>query len=172
MSNFKQISPNEISTNVIDLIGKEWMLISATDGERTNAMTASWGGVGFYSNKPVATIYVRPERYTYELIESSTHFTISVLEPGHRDALTYMGKNSGRDGDKASVCGLTPMLTPNGNPTFAEARIVLECRKIYAQMMSEDSFVDKGCYEQWYGHGHGNLHKVYMGVIESCLVKE
>ncbi len=171
MKNFNQISPNEIPTNLIDLIGKEWMLIGASNGSISNAMTASWGSIGFYSNKPIATIFVRPERYTFELIESSTHFTITVLEAGHREALTYMGKNSGRNGDKATACGLTPTFTQSGNPTFTEARIVLVCRKIYAQAMNEESFVDKECYNQWYGPNHGNLHKIYMGVIEECWIK-
>ena len=42
----KAINPNEIKDNFIELIGKEWMLVSAGDKEKFNMMTASWGGVG------------------------------------------------------------------------------------------------------------------------------
>ncbi|MFI3319809.1 MAG: flavin reductase [Rikenellaceae bacterium] len=172
MKNFKLIEPSQLPESVIDLIGKEWLLVSAGDTTKYNTMTASWGAVGFYSNKSVATIYIRPERYTYEFIESKSHFTLTILEGGHRDALVYLGKNSGRAGDKISAAGLTPIFTEMGNPTFQEARIVLECRKIFGQMMSEESFVDKDIYAQWYGEGHGNLHKIYMGIIEKCWIKE
>ena len=37
----KAINPNEIKDNFIELIGKEWMLVSAGDKEKFNMMTAS-----------------------------------------------------------------------------------------------------------------------------------
>ncbi|MFI3318761.1 MAG: flavin reductase family protein [Rikenellaceae bacterium] len=171
MRDLIKIDPLSLSENVIDIIGKQWMLVSAGDRERFNTMTASWGTIGFYSNEPVVTIFIRPERYTYEFIESSDRFTLTVLEEGYRQALTTLGKLSGRDCDKISQAGLTPQFTESGNPTFAEAKIVFECRKIFAQDMTEESFVEHACYEKWYGPGHGNLHKIYMGVIEACWVK-
>ena len=42
----KAINPNEIKDNFIELIGKEWMLVSAGDKEKFNMMTASWGRRG------------------------------------------------------------------------------------------------------------------------------
>ena len=42
----RAINPDQIKDNVIELIGKEWMLVSAGDKEKFNMMTASWGGVG------------------------------------------------------------------------------------------------------------------------------
>ena len=36
-----------IGQDVFSLIGDRWMLVAATDKEgKTNAMTASWGGMG------------------------------------------------------------------------------------------------------------------------------
>ena len=51
--------------DVFHLIGKEWMLITSGTIDRFNTMTASWGGIGWLWNKPVAYIFVRPDRYTY-----------------------------------------------------------------------------------------------------------
>ncbi|MBQ5373195.1 MAG: flavin reductase family protein, partial [Bacteroidaceae bacterium] len=48
--------------DVFHLIGKEWMLITAGNIKHFNTMTASWGGLGWLWNKPVAFIFVRPER--------------------------------------------------------------------------------------------------------------
>lgn len=170
MNDFVKIEPNALEDSVIDLIGKEWLLVSAGDKESYNTMTASWGSLGFFFNMNVATIVIRPERYTYEFIESKSHFTLTILQPGHREAQTLLGKNSGRDGDKIAKSGLTTIFTSNGNPTFAEARIVLECRKIYGQDMSKESFVDQQIYEKWYDQAHGNLHKIYMGEIVNCWI--
>ncbi len=49
----RAINPDQIKDNVIELIGKEWMLVSAGDKEKFNMMTASWGGVGVLWNRPV-----------------------------------------------------------------------------------------------------------------------
>ena len=66
----KAINPNEIKDNFIELIGKEWMLVSAGDKEKFNMMTASWGGVGVLWNRPVVFAFIRSERYTREFIDA------------------------------------------------------------------------------------------------------
>ena len=63
---FKNIGISEGFARPIDKIGKDWTLISAGNIDNFNMMTASWGGVGFLWNKPVAFIFVRPNRYTFE----------------------------------------------------------------------------------------------------------
>lgn len=56
----KAIEPSLIKDNFIEIIGKEWMLVSAGDKDKFNMMTASWGGVGFLWNKPVVfVLFVR-----------------------------------------------------------------------------------------------------------------
>ncbi len=177
MENMRLIRPNELPQSVIDLVGKEWMLVSAGSEKQSNTMTVSWGSIGFMFNMDIATIVVRPERYTFEFLESATHFSLTILDPEQfeggntTEALTICGRNSGRDMDKVAKAGLTPVFTESGNPTFKEARIVLECRKIFGQMMSEDSFIDRDIYEKWYDEAHGNLHKVFIGEIVNCWVK-
>lgn len=171
MENMIQIKPNELTESVIDLIGKEWLLVSAGKEGAFNTMTASWGMIGFMFNKNIATIVIRPERYTAEFLERESHFTLTVLEPEYRDALVVCGKNSGRDGDKVAKAGLNACFTEAGNPTFKESRVVLECRKIYSQMMTQDSFIDSSIYEQWYDAAHGGLHRIYMGEITGCWIK-
>ncbi len=172
MENFKKIDPKELSDNTIKLIGQDWMLIGAGDAQSSNAMTASWGSLGFYSNQPIATIFVRPERYTNDFIESSTHFTLTVLDSDRKDAHMIFGKMSGRDNNKPQLANVTPIFTDLGNPTFAEARVVIECRKIFSQTMPEERFADKDIYNKWYGGGHGGDHILYMGVIENCWIRE
>ena len=77
----KAINPNEIKDNFIELIGKEWMLVSAGDKEKFNMMTASWGGVGVLWNRPVVFAFIRSERYTREFIDAKNEFTITFLGP-------------------------------------------------------------------------------------------
>ena len=44
-------------------------LLTAGNRDRFNTMTIGWGGLGTLWGMPVCTVYVRPERYTYEFME-------------------------------------------------------------------------------------------------------
>ena len=55
------------------------MLITAGMKEKCNTMTASWGGLGVLWGGPVATVYIRPQRYTLEFVENSEFFTCPSL---------------------------------------------------------------------------------------------
>ena len=166
----KKIDPKELAANPIKLIGEEWMLISSGSKEKFNSMTASWGGMGYLWNKPVAFIFIRPERYTYEFVEKNDFLTLSFFAPEYKKALTIFGSKSGRDTDKVAETGLTPQFTELGNPTYDEARIVIECRKLYSEMLSAESFIDKTAIEKWYGSGN-NLHKMYVVEIVNLWIK-
>ena len=67
MSNFKTITPNDITDNAFKLIGKDWALVTAGSKDSFNTMTVSWGSVGIMWNKPVAFTFIRPQRYTFGL---------------------------------------------------------------------------------------------------------
>lgn len=61
----KSIAIKDLSENFFEVIGKEWMLVTAGSKEHFNTMTASWGGIGWLWNKPVVFVFIRSERYTY-----------------------------------------------------------------------------------------------------------
>lgn len=167
----REISVSELKDNMFDAIGKEWMLVTAGTPEKFNMMTASWGGTGILWGKPVAFIFIRPERYTYEFIEKGDKLTLSFLGEAHRDIHKICGSQSGRDIDKVAASGLKPYVTENGNIAYEQARLVLECKKLYADFIEADNFVDKLLINRWYGEKHGGFHKMYILEIEHVLVK-
>ena len=117
---------------------KDWALLTAGTEERYNSMTIGWGSFGTVWNKDVVTVYVRPDRYTWQFMRDNDHFTVSFYPESCRKALTLMGTLSGRDRDKVAAAGLTPRFLPEG-VTFAEATETFVCRKIYmAPMAYED----------------------------------
>lgn len=167
----KKISVSELKDNMFDAIGKEWMLVTAGTPEKFNMMTASWGGTGILWGKPVAFIFIRPERYTYEFIEKGDTLTLSFLGEAHRDIHKICGSQSGRDIDKVAASGLKPYVTENGNIAYEQARLILECKKLYADFIDADNFVDKLLISRWYGEGHGEFHKMYILEIQNVLVE-
>lgn len=52
---FEEIAIEELEFNPFEKISKEWMLVTAGDEEKSNTMTASWGGVGIMWRKNVVT---------------------------------------------------------------------------------------------------------------------
>ena len=85
---FEEVKISELQFNPFDKISKQWMLITAgkSSGD-CNTMTASWGGVGIMWGKPVATAYIRPQRYTKEFVDKNEYFTLSFLPEAYRKAL-------------------------------------------------------------------------------------
>ena len=69
--------------------------------------------------------------------------TLSFLGSGNRSIYNICGSKSGRDTDKIKESGLLPLTTPDGNVTFEQARLTLECRKLYGQLLSPEHFIDK-----------------------------
>lgn len=77
------------------------------------------------------------------------------------------GSKSGRNIDKVKETGLKPVFTENGNVLFEQARLSLECKKLYADGIKPECFLDKESLEKWYGGAHGGFHKMYIVEIEN-----
>ena len=158
----KKLEVKDLKDNFFEAIGKEWMLITAGTKEKFNTMTASWGGIGWLWNKPVAFVFVRPERYTYEFIEKSDYLTLSFLGEENKKIHAVCGSKSGRNTDKVKETGLKPVFTEGGNVVFEQARLSLECKKLYADGIKPECFLDKESLEKWYGGAHGGFLKIYI----------
>ena len=167
MQDFTAIKPTEITDNVFKMLDKDWMLVTAGNINRFNTMTASWGQMGIMWNLPVAIAWIRPQRYTFEFTEKYSHFTLSFFTEEYRKALQFCGTKSGRDYDKAKETGLTPVATDQGNVFFQEARLVMECRKLYAGDLKEDNFLAPEVAAKHYPTK--DFHRFYMGEIVQVL---
>ncbi len=159
----EKIDIKRLNDNVFELIGKEWILIAAGSCDHFNMMTASWGCLGWLWNKPVAVIFVRPERYTHDFVERREYVTLSFLgnSPEMRQAYNVCGTKSGRDCDKVAETGLKPVATEHGNVAFEQSRLTLECRKLYKDSIKPDGFIDSSI-AKWYGGKAGGYHDVYV----------
>jgi flavin reductase (DIM6/NTAB) family NADH-FMN oxidoreductase RutF len=169
LKEFNKIAPQSLNESPFKLIGTDWMLITAGDKENFNMMTAAWGGFGYLWNRNICIIYVRPQRYTYQFTEENEYFTLTFFAEKYKDALNYCGTHSGRNVDKTAETGLTPRETELGNIYFDEARIVIECRKIYYQDIVEDCFVDSDIDEEVYPKK--DYHRMYIGEVKKILVE-
>lgn len=166
---FRNIAPKDVQENPFRMLDDGWMLLTAGDASGYNTMTVSWGGVGVLWGMPVATCYVRPQRYTLGFLEKSAYFTLSAYPEAYRKALAFCGAKSGRDCDKVQACGLTPAFAESGAPYFQEARLVLVCKKLYHQDFDPSHFADDRIQENYQA---GDYHRMYIGEIVQVLQKD
>ena len=167
MTDFRRISPEELE-NVFHLFDKTWALITAGDEAEVNTMTASWGGMGVLWNKPVAFCFIRPQRHTFTLTEQHECFSLSFLTEEYRPALRLCGTKSGRDLNKFEAAGLTPAFE-DGTPYVAEARLVLLCRKLYADDLDKGAFLLPSLLDNYKA---GDFHRMYICEIEGAYLKD
>lgn len=165
MPKFVELDPLELQDNMFRRIGREWMLITAGKPEKFNTMTASWGGVGVLWNTNVTFSFVRPSRYTYGFMEKEKYYTLSFFGADCRRALQFCGSKSGRDVDKVAETGLTPVFDAPA-PYFAEAELVLVCRKLYTQDLDTERLLDPALMANY---KDGDVHRMYVGEITKVL---
>ncbi len=163
MQHLKEIRPFDITDNVFKLLDHDWMLVTAGNLKDFNTMTASWGHMGILWNLPIAIAYVRPQRHTYGFMNRYEDYTLSFFTGEYRDALNYCGSRSGRDTDKMRETGLIAVETERGNVTFRQARIVLECRKIYQDDLKKENFLVPEVARKNYPTD--DFHRFFMGHI-------
>lgn len=165
MPKFVELDPLELQDNMFRRIGREWMLITAGKPEKFNTMTASWGGVGVLWNTNVTFSFVRPSRYTYGFMEKEKYYTLSFFGADCRRALQFCGSKTGRDVDKVAETGLTPVFDAPA-PYFAEAELVLVCRKLYTQDLDTERLLDPALMANY---KDGDVHRMYVGEITKVL---
>ncbi|APM40109.1 flavin reductase [Clostridium kluyveri] len=169
MSKFNEIKPEELNKNAFQLIGKDWMLITAGKDDKVNTMTAAWGGFGVMFGKNVTYIVIRPQRYTKEFVDNSSTFSLSFLDNSFRKQLNYLGTTSGRDEDKISNSNLS-IDHDNDTPYIKEANLVIICRKLYAQDFSSEYFIHTELDEKLYPNK--DYHTLYISEIEKILIEK
>jgi len=141
----RPISISEFVIQAHSIWSHQWLVLTSGDFESGmfNSMTVGWGSFGVMWNVPFAQVVVRPGRYTYQFMEQYDTFTLCALGKKHRDALKILGSRSGRDVDKISEAGLTPIpSTRIAAPGLAEAQLIMELRKIYWDDLEPGHFLD------------------------------
>lgn len=95
---------------------------------KPNIITVAWAGT-VCTNPPMLSISVRPERYSYHMIEASGEFVINLTTETLVKATDYCGVRSGKDVDKFKEMHLTPLPSREVSvPGIAESPVNIECR--------------------------------------------
>ncbi|HSQ40390.1 MAG TPA: flavin reductase [Anaerolineales bacterium] len=168
----KPISIEEFMIRPMHLWDIQWLLLTSGDffEGRFNAMTVGWGSIGYMWRRPFVQVVVRPIRYTYEFMERYDTFTLCAFPKKYHSALQLLGNKSGRDGDKITEAGLTPAASIKiAAPGYAEAELILECRKMYWDDVHPEHFPDLRIDANY---PDKDYHRIYFGEILYVLGDE
>jgi len=159
------INPYQFSIQPHNLFDRQMVLLTCGDfatGDY-NCMTIGWGLFGTMWSVPAALVVVRPSRYTINFMERFDNFTLTAFPKEFRRDLGYLGRHSGRDEDKLAKTKLTAIASDLiSSPTFAEAELSVECKKIYFADYDPQHFLAPFIHEHYDG---GDYHRLYYGEI-------
>ena len=135
-----------------------------------NAMAIGWGQTGFIWRRATFSVLVRHSRYTYDLIEESGEFTVSIMPPNLKEVVQYCGQCSGRDHDKFKEKGLIAIPAANiKTPLIKEAVIQYECKVIYNHDLNPPALA-AAVISDYYATG--DFHRLYIGEILACYKED
>jgi enoyl-CoA hydratase len=126
-------------------------ILSAGDKNHYNSMAIEWGSIGVSWKMPIFTVYVKDERYTYEFMQKTEYFTVSIINKKlFKKFANIYGTKSGRDINKEEAAGTHIQFLDDGGITFKEAEEVFVCRMLgKAFIQDEDSYPGlKSFYER------------------------
>ena len=170
---FTEIHPEEIPFNVFTLIDKILPVITAGTPKKYNSMIASGGGMGTVFRKPATWIVLAQKRYTLELIQQQGTYTLSFFPNEYKEKTMMLGKQSGRDSHKMNEIDLIAIETPQGNMTYEEANLVVECKLTQATTPLIEDFVEKETREYLVEayKDPGEVRKFLFGEITAVWLK-
>ncbi len=165
----RRTTPQELLVKPFTILDQQWALLVA-GSEHPNPMTVSWGGLGTLWDRPVATVYVRPTRFTFSLLGAEPFFTLNFLPDPYRAALDLCGSTSGRDTDKWREANLRRV--PGETvpvPRVAEAELALECRVLATLDFDPARFLEPAIQELY---PKKDYHRVFLGEVLMAFAAE
>ena len=107
------------------------VMVSVADKEgNPNIITVAWAGT-VCTNPPMVSISVRPERYSYHMIDETGEFVINLTTEKLAYATDYCGVRSGKDVDKFKELHLTAEKAEYVSaPLIAESPVNIECKVV------------------------------------------
>jgi flavin reductase (DIM6/NTAB) family NADH-FMN oxidoreductase RutF len=130
-------------------------------------MTISWGGLGTMWGLPVALVAVRFSRYTFQFMERNDTFTLNTFPEKYREVLNNIGSRSGRVIDKTQIKEITAIASKIVKaPSYLEADLVIECKKIYWNDINPAHFLDDRIIDKYLNR---DFHRFYLGEVEGIF---
>lgn len=133
MEGFRKVAVQDIPKDFMKLLEKPALVTITKDGKTA---VATWAGTNNFFGKQVSMIIMNPQSAATNSIEAGDTYTISFFTSASREAIAYV-KDKGLTEAKELVSkGLNAVTTEGMTIAYNEASIVIECRKVTDQNIS------------------------------------
>ena len=106
------------------------VMVSCGTIEKPNIITVAWCGT-LCTSPAMTYVSIRPERFSYKIIEESKEFVINLTTEALVHSVDYCGVKSGKDVDKFKECSLTASKSVNVSaPSIEESPVNIECKVV------------------------------------------
>lgn len=143
-----------------------WIVGSYDAEGKPNGMTAAWGGI-CCSSPPCVSVSLRKATYSYGSIMEREAFTLNLPSEKYASEADYFGMASGKNTDKFSAAGLTPIRSEHVDaPYIEEFPMILECKlrhtlEVGLHTLFVGEIMDVKADEDVFGeNGHPDIEKV------------
>lgn len=138
---FSECMKREINPGTV-LVPCPVVLLSVDGPDRPNIITLSWAA-NVCSNPPTIVVGIRPERHSYNLVKDAGEFVLNIPSVKQIEGTVFAGSKSGRDYDKFSECGFTPIPASKIKASMIkECPINIECKtKEIVPLGAHDLFI-------------------------------
>ena len=153
------------------LHGEGAFLVVKDKKGKINVMTIGWAMVGVVWGKQMMTVFVRPQRFTHELIENAVSFSVCVPGAGKmKEELIFCGTSSGKMVDKIKQCDFSLVQGKHkDNVLIDDCKLFYECEIVEKAKMLPET-LSKEITEEFYPNK--DFHSIYFGEIKHCYVRE
>ena len=165
---FNEVPASILRSYIDKLTGDNMALLSAGNIDLYNSSVVSCRFALELTYKPVAACFIRPQKHVLRFIEKNKYFTLSYFPPEHREILDYFG--SGGTATSSLNRKFTPLATQSGNIYYPQARLVIECRKVFNfELLLSQEIQSILLSEPARAVYPGNeTPRMYVGEIEHC----
>lgn len=110
-------------------------LVTCFDGPETNVLTVSWTGI-LCSVPPIIYVSVRPERYSYQLLERRGKFCLNIPPIELLEKVDYCGNRTGASVIKWKDCSFTMVGLEESYP-----KAIKECKHhLFCDIINQINF--------------------------------
>ncbi|MFC1478944.1 flavin reductase family protein [Candidatus Margulisiibacteriota bacterium] len=112
-------------------------LVTSSFKEQKNVATIAWA-MPVSASPGLVAIAVTNKRFTYELIRESREFIINIPTQKMKDVVLFCGSTCGRELDKFSKTGLTPVDSKKlDTPIVEECFAHIECKVVNEALVGD-----------------------------------
>lgn len=167
---WKKVDWTEVASRIPALIEKVGGLFLITgEKEKSNIMTIGWIQTGRVWGRAVATVLVRPSRFTFEKLKETPFFVVALPTENMQGIIQLCGSVSGREENKFKKAGFTLRHHEDfPTPSIEECTGALFCQVIQETKVNPATF-PQSIIQEYYPQG--DFHHIYFGEIIKAELK-